>query len=293
VRTQSPLPEPGSPDTRTDRFYYDGVRRVVEIQTDTVASMAMASEDPDPETQTLAAESVSSGITPDEDATPLTLEAGLIDPVPGLRGIAREYIWGPGGSPSGGGLDELLVQYDNFGDAWWAIHDAGGDLVALCDLGGGDAGGGHARVVAQWTWDAYGDPVSADHIHPFTLPRLGHKGLFLDRLDVGVDSGGAELPRLVPFARVVYHNRNRAYAPSHGRFMQRDPNATAVALIEASASHGSGMGAVALAFSMEDMYGDGMNLYDPSRAWRLSATWRSMLWASRPARRRPGCWRLA
>jgi len=33
VRTQSPLPEPGSPDTRTDRFYYDGVRRVVEIQT--------------------------------------------------------------------------------------------------------------------------------------------------------------------------------------------------------------------------------------------------------------------
>jgi len=99
VRTQSPLPEPGSPDTRTDRFYYDGVRRVVEIQTDNVASMQQAQEDPDPEVQVLAADATDPSITPDEDATPLTLEAGLIDPIPGQRGIAREYRWdtdGPG-----------------------------------------------------------------------------------------------------------------------------------------------------------------------------------------------------
>lgn len=47
-----------------------------------------------------------------------------------------------------------------------------------------------------------------------------------------------------------------------GRFYQLDPNATAMALLEASIYHGRGVGAIALAFSMEDMYGDGLNLYE-------------------------------
>jgi hypothetical protein len=51
-----------------------------------------------------------------------------------------------------------------------------------------------------------------------------------------------------------------------GRFYQLDPNATAMALLEASIYHGRGVGAIALAFSMEEMYGDGMNLYEYVRS---------------------------
>lgn len=142
-----------------------------------------------------------------------------------------------------------------------AIADnADGDLVALCDFGGPND---EARVVGQWTYDAYGAVLSADHLHAMALPHLGHKGLFLDRLDVGIVTGygGAESTRLVPYAHSLYHNRNRVYAPALGRFMQRDPNATAQALL-ASSSTGRGLAAVSLAFSMEGLYGDGMNLYE-------------------------------
>src|SRR5690606_14590305 len=146
----------------------------------------------------------------------------------------------------------------------------GGDLVALCDFGGS---GDTARVVGQWTYDAYGAVLSADHLHAMALPHLGHKGLFLDRLDVGIVTGptGPESPRLVPYAHSLYHNRNRAYSPALGRFFQRDPNATAQTLL-ASSSTGSGFAAVALAFSMEQMHGDGMNLYEylGSNPWNRS-----------------------
>lgn len=56
--------------------------------------------------------------------------------------------------------------------------------------------------------------------------------------------------------------RNRTYAPGLGRFLQRDPNATAMALVESTAMHGRGLGALSLAFEMEGLYGDGGNLYE-------------------------------
>ena len=40
-----------------------------------------------------------------------------------------------------------------------------------------------------------------------------------------------------------------------------DPNQTAMALLSTTASHGRGIGAISIAFSMEGMYGDGLNLY--------------------------------
>ncbi|MFG0286513.1 MAG: hypothetical protein ACF8R7_19030 [Phycisphaerales bacterium JB039] len=138
-------------------------------------------------------------------------ENGQIGGGSAVEYLEREYVWGPGDN----GFDELLVQYNRWGDEFWAIMDAGGDLVALCDLGGPND---EARVVGQWTYDAYGAVLSADHLHAMALPHLGHKGLFVDRLDVGVVTGvgGPESPRLVPYARAIYHNRNRAYSPTLG-----------------------------------------------------------------------------
>jgi hypothetical protein len=143
--------------------------------------------------------------------------------------------------------------------------------VALCDLKGLDNQGSPsiARVVGQWTFDAYGEVLSAEHLFAFSRPRLGHKGLFLDRLD-----GSAAGPRLVPFGHGLYHMRNRAYAPGLGRFLQRDPNQTAMALAESAAMHGRGLGSLALAFDLEGLYGDGGNLYEylGSNPWQRHDT---------------------
>ena len=59
----------------------------------------------------------------------------------------------------------------------------------------------------------------------------------------------------------MVHMRNRAYSPQMGRFMQPDPNATAMMLIEAASYHGRGLDAMVAAFDVQGMYGDGMSLY--------------------------------
>jgi hypothetical protein len=52
-----------------------------------------------------------------------------------------------------------------------------------------------------------------------------------------------------------------------------------MALLEASIYHGRGVGAIALAFSMEEMYGDGLNVYEylGSNPWnrtdRIGLSW--------------------
>jgi hypothetical protein len=43
------------------------------------------------------------------------------------------------------------------------VQDAGGDVVALCDLANGDG-----RVVGQFTYDPYGEP----DLPPFSVPPL-------------------------------------------------------------------------------------------------------------------------
>jgi hypothetical protein len=250
VRTQAPAPSESL--LRTERFYYDGLRRIQELVTDPVTPLGGAAGDPGLEA--LASQTVPEGSNPDEQTAPSGFEQGQLGGGSGGT-VEREYIWGPGDN----GFDELLVQYDAGGNEAWAIQDGGGDLVALCDLKGLDNQGSPsiARVVGQWTFDAYGEVLSAEHLFAFSLPRLGHKGLFLDRLD-----GSAAGPRLVPFGHGLYHMRNRAYAPGLGRFLQRDPNQTAMALAESAAMHGRGLGSLSLAFDLEGLYGDGGNLYE-------------------------------
>jgi hypothetical protein len=99
-----------------------------------------------------------------------------------------------------------------------------------------------AVAVAQWTYDAYGAVISADHLLPHPMNKVGHKGLFAERLDVGVADAtvqgsmvhggiGVETPKLAPFGHHIYHNRNRVHNPKLGRFMQSDPNASGVVVM--------------------------------------------------------------
>jgi len=131
-------------------------------------------------------------------------------------------------------------------------------------------------VLVQWRYDAYGAATASEHLGggaAFPQVHCGHKALFFDRLDVGVEtSSGDEPPRLIPYAHLLVHMRNRVYSPSMGRFFQPDPNATAMTLIEASAHHGRGMDALVSAFDVQGLYGDGMNLYEylGSSPWQRS-----------------------
>lgn len=95
--------------------------------------------------------------------------------------LARECVWGPGDW----GPDEFLVQ------------------------------SGTVRVITQLVDDAYGAVIGrGDPATPSTGPpelRVGHKGLFFDRLDGGIADAftGEELPRLEPGARLTGYARNR------------------------------------------------------------------------------------
>lgn len=266
IRTQSAFPSPDAQQSggglRSERYYYDGVRRIQEVVLDPVISIAESQATGQYEgTQ----EQQSAQGTPVNGQTAnLQLEAAQVGgPAPQATvTLAREYIWGPGDQ----GIDELLVQYDKYRKPWWVLQDAGGDVVALCDKA--TTQGAKARVAWQATYDAYGAPLHVEHltITPEAFPHMGHKALFTERLETGVatvnGSTVTDTPRIVPFANLIYHNRNRVYNPQTGRFMQADPNATALTLLDAAAFAGRSIPALVAAFSVETMYGDGLNLYE-------------------------------
>ena len=265
IRTTSPAPEPDSAPSmvRAVNYYYDGARRVQEILSEDVASIAASQSSGDPQLEALASSSTPEP-APDGSNAPLALQMGQLNPVPYSRNIHREYVWGPGDN----GFDEILLQTDELDHEHWCLQDAGGDLVALVKVTANQP-----AVVRQWTYDAYGAILTAEHLGASLESHIGHKGLFADRLDVGVGAAtDPESPRLIPHAHTVYQNRNRAYTPSLGRFLQPDPNQTAMTLLSVTASNARGFGPIALAFSMEGLYGNGLNLYQylGSNPWTRS-----------------------
>ncbi len=163
--------------------------------------------------------------------------------------------------------------------AYWTLQDAGGDVVAVCDsegpsvatglhpTGAGGVGVGPAtaqtgQVVAQYLYDAYGAVLVAEDLEPHPSFAVGHKGLFADRLDEGITTSGTDPPSaLVPFAHTIVQAGNRVYTPQLGRWMQRDPNATAQVLLSAAAHSGRTLLAAAAAFDADGRMGDGFNLY--------------------------------
>jgi hypothetical protein len=107
-------------------------------------------------------------------------------------------------------------------------------------------------------YSPYGEVVASDHfaMHNHLMSPAGFKGLFFDRLVTRAD-----YPPLTPGADGVYQNRNRSYIPRLGRFAQRDPNATAMPLIDAANHSGATIETPFDSYSLETHYFDGMNLF--------------------------------
>jgi hypothetical protein len=207
------------------------------------------------------------------------------DPLPAMLGGAeREYIWGPGDGPAG--IYEILVQFDMSRSPWWMLQDAGGDLVAMCVVGGSGVGGS-ARVVHSYQFDAYGQCLRASQLiansSTFVVPytRLGHKGLFLDRIDVGVATavGGGTSTTYVDNPRVVgggygsggtlasptgsivrYFVNNRSYTPEYAIWNQRDPNHSGQVVLDDLGFHGETIHPASIRLGMLMLYGDGGSL---------------------------------
>ncbi|MDX2116857.1 MAG: Tox-REase-5 domain-containing protein [Planctomycetota bacterium] len=334
IRTQSPWPSPQEPDgtVRTEKFYYDGVRRVQEVIVDPVRIIDLEGEggvgdfgDGDEITPAMralaqqhggdgsAAAIAGQGQSPTnvdgssstssfENAQTNTGGANNVTTITGgnVGGIelsnawlSREYVWGPGGSFVGAPVDELLVQVDGEGRAAWAMQDAGGDVVAVAvnSTGSGAAATsatGNAasatgtstvmRVAAQQEYGPYGEVVWAEHLLNHPAIHAGHKGLFVDRLDLGISDGSGGLaataktfgepPRIVPLAFNLAQNRNRTLHVGMQRYLQLDPNASGMNTLGGEMM-GVASRMTADAMELKASYADGANVY----AYQIHNPW--------------------
>lgn len=292
-----PNPPPGEPtlfvDQLVKQFVYDGLGRLVETRSPLFAGGSAAGSTPNGSNIALRAERFYyDGIRRLEEVVEdRGVPDGLGQRERSNQHLEREYVWGPGDGPAG--VDELFAQYAGAERdvGYWTIQDAGGDVVALCDGGGplvasnepgaqatGGSGGGSAtvmvhtgRVVGQWTYGPYGEVLVAEDLVPtasWPALHLGHKGLFVDRLDEGVTTSGTDPPgasadtRLTPFAQVISYARNRHYMPTLGRWVQRDPNASGQQFIIDTAVGGMPVGNASLAsFDHSRRFQEGLNAY--------------------------------
>jgi RHS repeat-associated protein len=119
----------------------------------------------------------------------------------------REYVYTPHG------VDEFILQIDRHGRPIYVLQDANLDVVALVD--------GDGQLLRQYTWSPYGEMIATESFGPHADNRIGHHGMFFDRL-----TATAQGPTLLPGGEGLYHYRNRTYSPTLGRFLQRDPNGT-------------------------------------------------------------------
>jgi len=87
--------------------------------------------------------------------------------------------------------------------------------------------------------------------------RVGHQGLFFERF-----AGDYTTQPLSPTDGAgLYFNRNRFYSPTLGRFIQRDPNETALPILTALATNAETLAVAFGPFDAQVLYANGPNLY--------------------------------
>ena len=205
IRAQRPIPAGGGSGGQvyTEHYYYDGVRRVQEVHNNPVFPVPPGNDEGSME----------------EETSPSTTNVTWVD---------REYVHTPGY------VDEFVCETDRYDYPWYHLQDANFNVVGLVHETG--------VVVRQYTLDPYGRVIRSDQFAAHPVSRLGHQGLFFDRLDAGVTTAGLLPEHLgvtaggtgntdIPWMG-AYQNRNRTYLPHYGRFAQGDPNGTGGAIFD-------------------------------------------------------------
>ncbi len=281
IRVQRPEDADGDTLRVTD-LYYDGARVVQEAAIANVPAIDVGMR-PD--------ESVIYGPRPadgfgDHDDDPETADLDE------LRRLEREYVWAM--DPMGY-IDELHAQLaytqahpptptstipsgDGAGNDFsptelYSLTNPTRTVQTLTDFKG--------DVVAQYGYTPYGEMRLFEVYYPphdSTTPgmqasvdahdaalwsRIGHQGLRFDRHDrpwlPPMDLSDTPNDKLGEYAG-LYHNRNRMYSPSLGRFTTRDPNASGQ-VVCGLWERGSAPPSFALSLAPDLFYANGMSLH--------------------------------
>lgn len=241
--------------TRSERFFYDGLRRVQELVTNPV----LMNEEGD--VVSLAGEVTQNGQSNSNQY------------------VRAEYIWGPGDAQNAG-VYELFAQYDSNSKPWYVLQDAQGDIIAILEKPSGST---PAKVVQQWNYSPYGQVISTERFatstgEPVPTVVFGHKGLAVDRLDTpssSWDSAGASLldtRRLESGARLLAYANNRTLDVSRGRWLQQDPNASGLPVNAAILFHGIAPATPVVSIELAGRMRDGLALGNYCRNGPISAS---------------------
>ncbi|MBN1491739.1 MAG: hypothetical protein JXA69_17635 [Phycisphaerae bacterium] len=161
-----------------------------------------------------------------------------VTPAVGDPATDRQYVYSPDY------VDEFVAQIDSAGAVFFMLQDGNYNVVALVNAAG--------AVVEQYAYRPYGSLVAVDSLGSAPVNTAGHQGLFYERF------GGQGL---AVGATGFYYNRNRFYSPALGRFLQRDPNETAMPLLTAMVTNGQTLMSLFGAFDPESHFADGLNVY--------------------------------
>jgi hypothetical protein len=207
--------------------------------------------------------------------------------------VDREYVYVPSGAS--GYVDEFICQIDRYQDLWYILQDVNYNVIALTDSGG--------EVVRQHTFDPYGEILTAEDFDTHPGIKVGHQGLFFDRLEPSAPAGGlismSAAVQLQPGVFGLYQARNRVLLPRYGRWAQKDPNASGM-LHGALWHDGQAPMPELAAGSLSSALTDGSNLFalvrsnpfnstDPTGQWglggmafttKIQATLRGATWGA-------------
>lgn len=227
-------------------------------------------------------------------AQPTSQNAGTGTPIGSAWALEREYVHA---ADPGAYADEVLAQlvYQNSSgtpsaDAvtLYTLTDENHNVVALAD--------GIGRLAAQYTYLPYGQirtaellanaPASPSVPGGVSVPawsrvlaaartnRIGHQGLPAERLDtpwadpMGTDGtmpwayGTGMLGGMAPASyEVVYHSRNRVYAPALGRFVSVDPNGLGMPILDEAVFGGMPIGSSGTGVNIESHVRNGLNAH--------------------------------
>ncbi|MBX3316542.1 MAG: hypothetical protein KF902_06725 [Phycisphaeraceae bacterium] len=168
--------------------------------------------------------------------------------------VHREYVYVPSGAS--GYVDEFICQIDRYQDLWYILQDVNYNVIAMTDAAG--------EVVRQHTFDPYGEILAAEDFDTHPGIKVGHQGLFFDRLETSTPAGGlismSAAVQLQPGIFGLYQARNRVLLPRYGRWAQKDPNASG--MLHASLWHDGETPMPELAGGLLDgVLTDGSNLF--------------------------------